>query len=240
MPMNDATMIKIETVTAASRTPAEAIQSRRSIRAYLTDPVSSDLVRQVLQLASHAPSGSNLQPWKVHVLLGETLSRVGGALNAAFVGDEAGHERDYKYYTDPLFEPYIARRRACGLGLYNTLGIMRDQKDRMKAQRAMNYSFFGAPVGLVFTIDRRLEKGSWLDYGMFMQTIMIAARSFGLHTCPQASIGEFPAVVRRELKLDDDQIVVAGLSMGFADPDAIVNGFSPPREPVSGFATFHE
>src|SRR6267154_4746613 len=239
MPMNDATTIKIETVTAASRTPAEAIQSRRSIRAYLTDPVSSDLVRQVLQLASHAPSGSNLQPWKVHVLLGETLSRVGGALNAAFVGDEAGHERDYKYYTDPLFEPYIARRRACGLGLYNTLGILRDQKDRMKAQRAMNYNFFGAPVGLVFTIDKRLEKGSWLDYGMYMQTIMIAARSFCLHTCPQASIGEFPAVVRRELKLDGDQIVVAGLSMGFADPDAIVNDFSPPREPVSCFATFH-
>jgi nitroreductase len=240
MPMNDATMIKIATVTAASRTPAEAIQSRRSIRAYLADPVSSDQVRQVLQLASHAPSGSNLQPWKVHVLLGETLSRVGAALNATFIADEAGHERDYKYYTDPLFEPYIARRRACGLGLYSTLGILRDQKDRMKAQRAMNYNFFGAPVGLVFTIDRRLEKGSWLDYGMFMQTIMIAARSFGLHTCPQASIGEFPDIVRKELKLSDDQIVVAGLSMGFADPDAIVNSFSPAREPVSGFATFYE
>jgi nitroreductase len=240
MPMNDATMIKSQTVTAASRTPAEAIQSRRSIRAYLTDPVSSELVRQVLQLASHAPSGSNLQPWKVHVLLGETLSQVGGALSAAFVGDEAGHERDYKYYTDPLFEPFTARRRACGLGLYNTLGILRDQKDRMKAQRAMNYNFFGAPVGLVFTIDKRLEKGSWLDYGMFMQTIMIAARSFGLHTCPQASIGEFPDIVRKELKLSDEQIVVAGLSMGFADPDAIVNSFSPSREPVSAFATFYE
>jgi nitroreductase len=238
--MNDATTTNIETVTTASRTPAEAIQSRRSIRAYLSDPVSSDLVRQVLQLAAHAPSGSNLQPWNVHVLLGETLSRTGGALSAAFIGDEAGHERDYKYYTDPLSEPYIARRRACGLGLYKTLGILRDQKDRMKAQRGMNYSFFGAPVGLIFTIDRRLEKGSWLDYGMFMQTIMIAARSFGLHTCPQASIGEFPDIVRKELKLSDDQIVVAGLSMGFADPDAIVNSFSPPREPVSAFATFYE
>jgi nitroreductase len=238
--MNDATMIKSETVTAASMTPAEAIQSRRSIRAYLTDPVSKELVSQVLQLASHAPSGSNLQPWKVHVLLGEKLSQLGGALSAAFVGDEAGHERDYKYYTDPLFEPFIGRRRVCGLGLYNTLGILRNEKDRMKAQRALNYSFFGAPVGLVFTIDKRLEKGSWLDYGMFMQTIMIAARSFGLHTCPQASIGEIPNIVREELNLDDEQVVVAGLSMGFADADAIVNSFSPPREPVSAFATFYE
>ena len=238
--MNDATLTKNAPVTAASRTAAEAIQSRRSIRAYRADPVPRELIEEVLQLASHAPSGSNLQPWQVHVLSGETLARVGGALTAAFLGDEPGHQRDYKYYTDPLFEPFIARRKVCGVGLYNTLGILRDEKDRMKAQRALNYSFFGAPVGLIFTIDDRLEKGSWLDYGMFMQTIMIAARGAGLHTCPQASIGEFPDIVRRELKLSANQIVVAGLAMGFADADAIVNTFSPPRETISSFATFHE
>jgi nitroreductase len=238
--MNEAILIKNAPVTTASRTAAEAIESRRSIRAYRSDAVPRKLIEEVLQLAAHAPSGSNLQPWKVHVLVGDALARVCGALTAAFLGDEPGHQRDYKYYTDPLFEPFVARRKVCGVGLYNVLGILRDEKDRMKAQRALNYSFFGAPVGLIFTIDQRLEKGSWLDYGMFMQTIMIAARSAGLHTCPQASIGEFPDVVRRELKLGSDQIVVAGLAMGFADTSAIVNSFSPPREPLSSFATFHD
>lgn len=174
------------------------------------------------------------------MLSGTTLKRVGAAIQAAYLADEPGHQRDYSYYTEVLFDPYLARRRACGWGLYGTLGIQRQEKDRMKAQRSTNYNFFGAPVGLVFTIDRRLEKGSYLDYGLFLQSIMVAARGFGLHTCPQASIGEYPNIVRRELGIDYADIVLCGMAMGYADPDALVNTFTPAREPVSSFTTFYE
>lgn len=217
-----------------------AIISRHSVRAYRDQPVERELVERILTAAAHAPSGSNLQPWRVRVLTGETLKRVGSAIQAAYLADEPGHQRDYNYYTEELFEPYLARRRACGWGLYGTLGIQRGEKDRMKAQRSTNYNFFGAPVGLVFTIDRRLEKGSYLDYGLFLQSIMVAARGFGLHTCPQASIGEYPNIVRRELDIDDGQIVLCGMAMGYADPNAIINTFSPAREPISNFTTFYE
>jgi len=234
--------LSLKTPVVADPAPLvpQAIVTRRSIRAYLDKPVPRDTVETILELASHAPSGSNLQPWHVLVLTGATLKRVGGAIQAAYLASEPGHRRDYNYYTEELFEPYLGRRRACGWGLYGTLGIERQHKDRMKAQRATNYNFFGAPVGLVFTIDRRLEKGSWLDYGLFLQTIMLAARSFGLHTCPQASIGEYPDIVRSALGISDGEAVVAGMAMGFADPEAIVNSFSPSREPVSAFAKFFE
>jgi nitroreductase len=240
MTENDAKLLKTEAMMEAAPLVAQAIVSRRSMRAFLDKPVPRETVEAILELASHAPSGSNLQPWHVCVLTGATLKRFGDAIQTAYLTDESGHQRDYNYYTEQLFEPYLARRRACGWGLYGTLGIERQHKDRMKTQRAKNYNFFGAPTGLVFTIDRRLEKGSWLDYGLFLQTIMLAARSFGLHTCPQASIAEYPNIVRRELGISDGEAVVAGMAMGFADPGDVVNGFSPTREPVSAFTTFFD
>ena len=160
------------------------------------------------------------------------------AIQHAFLSDEPGHVRDYDYYTDPIEEPYLARRRACGWGLYSTLGIGRGDREKSKAYRARNYNFFDAPAGLVFTIDRTLERGSWLDYGMFLQTIMLAARARGLHTCAEAAIASFPDVVRRELGIARDSIVICGMALGYADPDAAVNTFRPERIALDEYAVF--
>jgi len=218
----------------------EAARTRRSIRAYRADVVPRETLREIVDIARHAPSGSNIQPWRVHVLTGASLRRVGGAIRKAFLDDEPGHARDYEYYTDPVFEPYLARRRECGWGLYGTLGIGRGDHEKSKTFRAGNYTFFGAPAGLIFTIDRKLEKGSWLDYGMFLQTIMLAARARGLHTCPQASIASFPDIVRRELGLGSDWVVICGMALGYADGDAVVNSFQPPRIALEEYAVFLE
>lgn len=216
----------------------EAARTRRSIRAYKPDAVPAETLREIVALARHAPSGSNIQPWRVHVMTGETLRRVGSAIRHAFVTDEPGHRRDYDYYTDPIYEPYLARRRQCGWGLYTTLGIGRGDREKSKAYRATNYTFFGAPVGLVYTIDRKLEKGSWLDYGMFLQTLMLAARARGLHTCAEAAIASYPDVVRRELGITRDWMVICGMALGYADPEAVVNTFQPPRIALDEYATF--
>lgn len=218
----------------------DAARTRRSIRAYKPDPVPIEIVREIVALARHAPSGSNIQPWRVHVLTGVTLQRVGSAIQRAFLTDEPDHQRDYNYYTDPIYEPYLARRRQCGWGLYGTLGIGRGEREKSKAYRATNYNFFGAPVGLIFTIDRKLEKGSWLDYGMFLQTIMLAARARGLHTCPEAAIASYPDIVRRELDISKDWIVICGMAMGYADPEPVINTFQPPRIDVDDYAVFLE
>ena len=217
-----------------------AVRTRRSIRAYRPDLVPPALLREIVELGRHAPSGSNIQPWRVHVLTGEALQRLGSAIRTAFLDDEPGHRRDYDYYTDPVFEPYLSRRRACGWGLYSTLGIGKGEHEKSRAYRARNYEFFGAPAGLVFTIERRLEKGSWLDYGMFLQTIMLAARARGLHTCAEASIASYPDIVRRELAISADWVVICGMAMGFADGDAVVNGFQPERIELDDYAIFME
>lgn len=215
-----------------------AARTRRSVRAYRPDAVPAATLREIVELGRHAPSGSNIQPWHVHVLTGATLARVGAALQRAFLDDEPGHQRDYAYYTDPVFEPYLARRRACGWGLYGTLGIGRGDHEKSKAYRASNYNFFGAPAALVFTIDRRLEKGSWLDYGMFLQTIMLAARARGLHTCAEASIANYPDIVRRELGLDVERAVICGMALGYADAGAVINTFQPERLALDEYAVF--
>lgn len=215
-----------------------AARTRRSVRAYRPEAVAPAVLREIVELGRHAPSGSNIQPWHVHVLTGATLRRVGTAIQTAFLNDEPGHHRDYDYYTDPVVEPYLARRRACGWGLYGTLGIGKGDHEKSKAYRAGNYTFFGAPAGLVFTIDRDLEKGSWLDYGMFLQTLMLAARARGLHTCAEASIASYPDIVRRELGLGREWVVVCGMAMGYADHDAVVNTFQPGRIALDEYAVF--
>jgi nitroreductase len=216
----------------------DAARTRRSIRAYKSDPVPPAVLREIVAVARHTPSGSNIQPWRVHVLTGATLKRVGDSIKHAFLSDEPGHTRDYEYYTDPVYEPYLTRRRQCGWGLYGTLDIGRGDYEKSKAYRARNYEFFGAPAGLIFTIDRGLEKGSWLDYGMFLQTIMLAARAKGLHTCPEAAIASYPDVVRRELSLTHDSVVICGMAMGYADPDAVINTFQPARIDIDEYAVF--
>lgn len=228
----------MDNLGAAATDVFAAARSRRSVRAYTAEPVPCELLREIVELGRHAPSGSNIQPWRVHVLTGATLKRVGTAIQSAFLNDESGHRRDYDYYTDPVFEPYLARRRACGWGLYGTLGIGKGDHEKSRAYRASNYIFFGAPAGLVFTINRKLEKGSWLDYGMFLQTLMLAARARGLHTCAEASIASYPDVVRRELGLGHEWVVVCGMAMGYADTAAVVNTFQPARITLDEYAVF--
>lgn len=228
----------MQDINAPAADVFEAARTRRAIRAYKPDPVPKKLLREIVAVARHAPSGSNIQPWNVHVLTGATLKRLGNAIQQAFLTDEPGHKRDYEYYTDPIVEPYLGRRRECGWGLYSTLGIGRGDREKSKAYRATNYVFFGAPVGMVYTIDRTLEKGSWLDYGMFLQTIMLAARARGLHTCPEASIASYPDIIRRELDIPRERVVVCGMAMGYADPGALVNTFQPTRIGIDEYAVF--
>jgi len=218
----------------------EAARTRRSIRAYQPDPIPPHVLREIIELGRWAPSGSNIQPWRVHVMTGATLRRVGNAIQQAFLNDEPGHHRDYNYYTEPIEEPYLARRRACGWGLYGTLGIGRGDHEKSKAYRAENYNFFGAPAGLVLAIDRKLEVGSWFDYGMFAQTLMLAARARGLHTCPEASIASYPDIVRRELNISRDYTIMCGMAMGYAQADAVVNTFQPERIALEDYATFYD
>ncbi len=158
---------------------------------------------------------------------------------AAYRSGEA-FGRQYRYYTEPLEEPYLTRRRACGWGLYQVVGIARGDRAASAEFRAENYEFFGAPVGIIYTIDARLELGSWIDYGIYLQTIMLAARGFGLHTCAQAAIGDFHPICRAELGFSDAEKVVCGMALGYADPGAEVNRYQPTRDPLERFVTFRD
>lgn len=220
----------------------EAITSRHSIRAYLPTPVPRQTLEQILEVAARAPSGTNTQPWRVHVLTGEAKRRLSQAVLAAYEdpAERAAHAEEYAYYPQEWVAPYVDRRRKVGWDLYGLLGIGKADKARMKAQHGRNYTFFDAPVGLIFTIDRVMQQGSWLDYGMFLQNIMIAARARGLDTCPQAAFTQFHRVIARELGLAATEMVVCGMSLGHADPAAPENRLVTEREPVAGFAHFHE
>ena len=215
----------------------EAIAGRKCYRAFLPDPVPVELIERILAIASRAPSGSNIQPWHVHVLSGEAKDALGRALLEAHTSG-TGHTEEYNYYPTQWREPYISRRRKIGWDMYGLLGITRTDKDKMAAQLGRNYIFFDAPVGFIFTIDRDLEMGSWLDYGMFLQNIMIAARAFGLETCPQQAFAKFHSIIQKRLAIPGKQMIVCGMSLGYADYDATVNQLTTERMPVSEFATF--
>lgn len=221
-------------------TVEQALLTRRSIRAFRDEPVLQGDIERILRLASFAPSGSNFQPWNVYVLKGDRRKRLADALTQAFFRADQTTERDYQYYMDPMETPYLERRRACGWGLYRQLGIQRHEKDRIQSQRARNYRFFDAPVALIFTIDRRLATGSYIDYGMFIQSVALAARERGLHTCVQASIAEYPEIVRRELEVQTGELVLCGMALGYADSGAEVNLYRPQRRRVEEFARFLE
>jgi nitroreductase len=229
------------TPPAADIAAAEAaIATRRSVRAFLPTPVPRATVERILAVASRAPSGTNTQPWKVYVLTGEPLRSLSRRLVAAYDDPEesARHSEEYPYYPTEWVSPYIDRRRKIGWDLYGLLGIGKTDKPRMHAQHRRNYEFFGAPVGLMFTIDRILRQGSWLDYGMFIEGVMVAARAHGLDTCPQAAFTPFHRIVTDEIGAPANEQLVCGMSLGWADPGAIENTLVTEREPVAGFARF--
>lgn len=215
-----------------------AVVSRRSIRGFLPTPVPTDLIRRILEASARAPSGSNIQPWKVHVVTGARRD----ALSQALLQAHAGHEperREYQYYPVNWRSPYLDRRRETGWGLYSLLGIQKGDREGSMRQHARNFAFFDAPCVLLFTIDDDMDKGSWLDYGMFLQNIMIMARGLGLDTCPQAALANYPDIVKTQLGIPDDQIVVCGISLGYQDTDEPANQYQTTRVPVDDFAVFH-
>ena len=220
----------------------EAISSRRSIRAFLPTPVSQQTIENILDTAARAPSGTNIQPWKTYVLTGDSLAGLSQAILKVYNDPESAknHTEEYAYYPREWVSPYIERRRKIGWDLYGLLGITRDDKQKMHHQHGRNYCFFDAPVGLMFTIDRVLEQGSWLDYGMFLQNIMIAARGNGLDTCPQAAFTPFHRVISEYLNIPETQSVVCGMSLGYADPNAVENSLTTEREPLDHWVTFLE
>jgi nitroreductase len=215
----------------------EAIVSRRSVRAFLPDPVDEATIRDILEVASRAPSGTNMQPWRVYVATGGTRERISRAiLDSGLRAEKARGE--YKYYPDKFFEPYYGRRRAVGYALYGRLGIGKRDVDQMRAQHDRNFVFFDAPVGMIFTIDRRLNQGSWVDYGMFLQNIMVAARARGLHTCPQAAFAPYHQQIRPVLGITEEEIVLCGMALGYEDASKPENDLRTDRAPLEEWATF--
>ncbi len=216
------------------------INSRKSFRRFLDRPVERRVIEQILQVSGRAPSGTNMQPWHVNVIAGKTKRDLSAALLEAHHNAAEQHESDYSYYPDSFSEPYRSRRKKVGLDLYGLLGIEKGDVEKMKTQHGRNFMFFDAPIGLIFTIDRELKIGSWLDYGMFLQNIMIAARARGLDTCPQAAFAKYHRIIRDHLDIATDQIVVCGMSLGYADLTAVENHLETQRQPVGEFTRFFD
>jgi nitroreductase len=217
---------------------AQALSTRRSVRGFRPTPVPRATIEAILALAARAPSGTNCQPWKVYVCAGAVKAALSRELIEAHFANDGRYCEEYAYYPKQWREPYLARRRKLGWDLYGLLGIAKGDRGGTSKQHAKNYEFFDAPVGLFFTLDRDLELGSWLDCGMFIQSVMIAARAFGLHTCPQAAFTPFHRIVRRHLGIPDSEILLCGMALGDIDPDARANALNTVREPVSAFVRF--
>ena len=223
-----------------------AIESRFSARAFLSEPVPREVMEDIIRVASRAPSGNNAQPWKVYVLQGQSLAslvnKVSTAHDAVYADPAlaASYVEEYDYYPRKWISPYIDRRRENGWSLYGLMGITKGDKDKMHAQHNRNFRFFDAPVGLMFTVDRIMGQGSLLDYGMFLQNIMVAARARGLHTCPQAAWNGFANIILPHIGAGPDEMMVCGMALGHLDEEAIVNTLHTPREAGQGITTWLE
>jgi nitroreductase len=224
----------------------QAITTRMSARAFTAQPVPREVLTHLLELASRSPSGTNTQPWKVYVLQGQSRESLVQKVCAAHDEiranpDKAADYREaYDYYPEKWVSPFIDRRRENGWSLYGLLGIGKGDKDKMHAQHQRNYRFFDAPVGLMFTVDKVMGRGSLVDYGMFLQTLMVAARGHGLHTCPQAAWNGFAKIILPHMGAGGNEMLVCGMALGYADESDIVNTFRTPRESVASFTTWLE
>jgi len=219
----------------------EALTSRRSVRAFLPTEVPRASIEHLLTVAARSASGTNIQPWQVHVLTGAAKTRLSNEILKAFNDPQvaARHSSEFPIYPAEWISPFIDRRRKVGWDLYHLLGIGKGDRERTHAQHARNFQFFDAPVGLIFTIHRSLGYAAWIDYGMFMGNVMTAARGHGLHTCPQFAFTQFHTIISSELALPDEQKVLCGMSLGYEDTSAIENTLVSERAPVSEWATFH-
>lgn len=217
----------------------DVIRNRQSVRAFLNKPVTQETLIQLLETARFAPSGVNTQPWQVAVLGQQTMQAITKDYLLAKDNQEADCP-DYQYYPLEWREPYLQRRRACGLALYSAVGITKDDHVRRKEQWYKNYSFFGAPVGLMILMDGHLETGAWLDTGMFIQTLLLTARALGLETCPQAALSERPDIIRKHLQLSTELKVVCGIALGYADWSNPINQYRTTRESVDNFTFWYK
>jgi nitroreductase len=237
---------QVSTVIQDPASVDAAMLSRFSARAFLPTPVPREVLESILQVASRAASGTNTQPWKTYVLQGASLASLVGKVSAAHDAIYANpalaadYKEAYDYYPEKWVSPYIDRRRENGWTLYSLLGIAKGDKDKMHAQQHRNFCFFDAPVGLMFTLDKVMGRGSLVDYGMFLQNIMLAARARGLHTCPQAAWNGFAKIILPHLGAGDNEMLVCGMSLGYADESALVNSYSTTRVPVTDFTTWLE
>ena len=232
---------QVSTVVHDPASVDAAIESRFSARAFLPREVPRETIADILRVASRAPSGTNAQPWKVYVLQGQArdglVEKVCAAHDAlrADPALAAQYPEEYDYYPREWVSPFIERRRENGWGLYGLLGIQKGDKHLMHAQHQRNFRFFDAPVGLMFTVERIMGRGSLVDYGMFMQNIMVAARARGLHTCPQAAWNGFAKIILPHIEATPSEMLVCGMALGWADEKEKVNGFHTPREAVETF-----
>ena len=215
-----------------------ALLNRKSTRAFLDKEVSIDVINEIIEQSKTAPSGVNTQPWHVAVLTGESKNNLCNKFEEAFRAGDKG-SMDYKYYPVEWKNEYKERRKECGLLLYSTLEIEREDKERQIDQWALNYQAFNAPVILLFFIDKFMEKGSFMDYGMFIQSIMLSAVEHGLATCPQAALGEYPDIVRQELPEFKDKLVLCGLALGYEDKDHVINSYRTSRASLNTFVNYY-
>ena len=219
----------------------QAIQTRMSVRAFTNQPVTQEQITQILELASRAASGNNAQPWKVYVLRGKSKNGLVEKVCAAHDALRADpslasqYPEEYDYYPQKWVGQYLERLRENGWGLYGLLGITKGDKDKMHAQHQRNFRFFDAPVGMMFTVDRVMGRGSLIDYGMFLENLMLAARERGLHTCPQAAWNGFAKVIMPHIGAGPQEMLVCGMALGYADEQAVVNTFYTPRVSTQEF-----
>ena len=218
---------------------SDALKHRKSIRAFLDKPVSNELIKTLLETAKWSPSGVNMQPWDVCVVQGNAKKGLESAVIQAY-NEEKKEAMDYTYYPLIWKEPYKSRRKETGLLMYQTLNISREDKEQQRAQWKANYRAFDAPVVLYFFIDKNLEKGSYLDYGMFLQSIMLCALELGLGTCPQAALAEFPQTVKSFLGVDESKVLVCGIALGYEDNTALINSYKTSRIPLGDFVHFYD
>lgn len=217
----------------------DILKQRKSVRAYLDKKVEKEKIITILESAKFSPSGVNMQPYHVYVVSGQKKLEIEAKMIDAFEGNKQ-EEMDYQYYPLQWIEPYKSRRKETGLLMYETLGIKKEDKKRQREQWKANYRAFGAPTVLYFCIDSVLQKGSYLDYGMFLQSIMLVATELGLGTCPMASLAQFPSIVKKELGIDDDKILLCGMALGYEDKNAPINSYRTKRVSLEEFSSFYE
>lgn len=227
-----------KTTTKQLNPTLQTLVKRKSVRHFLAKEVSFEDIKTILKTSARAPSGSNIQPWQVHVVSGKKRDELAAELSQAFM-DDIVEKPEYTYYPEKWREPYLARRRENGWGLYNTVGIKKGDRDKMKAQHAKNFNFFDAPVLLLILIDEDLELGSWLDTGMFVQNILISAQALGLGSCVQGALINYPSIIRKHLAYPENKKIVCGIALGYEDKDHVINTFQSTRVELDEFTTFH-